>query len=140
MEQHNQGLGGSIIVTGATSSTRGREGFAGFAASKSGLRAICQSVAREYGPKVRCAKRIPFFSRAHSHSTMQNIHVAHVIVDGLIESQQAIDFFGMPKGSRFPDGAALLPPQMAKAWLFLAQQHPSCWTFEMDMRPAKEHF
>nr|CDI54933.1 short-chain dehydrogenase reductase sdr family protein [Melanopsichium pennsylvanicum 4] len=31
MEAH--GLGGSLIVTGATSSTRGREGFAGFAAS-----------------------------------------------------------------------------------------------------------
>lgn len=40
MEQHGQG--GNLIVTGATSSTRGREGFAGFAASKSGLRAMCQ--------------------------------------------------------------------------------------------------
>lgn len=35
----------------------------------------------------------------------QNIHVAHVIVDGLIESQSAIDHFGMEKGSRFPDGS-----------------------------------
>ncbi|SPO47396.1 uncharacterized protein PSANT_05084 [Moesziomyces antarcticus] len=118
MEAH--GEGGSLLVTGATSSTRGREGFAGFAASKSGLRALCQSVAREYGPK--------------------SVHVAHVIVDGLIESDTALDFLGMPKGSRFPDGSALLPPQMAKAWLFLAQQHPSCWTFEMDLRPAREHW
>lgn len=53
MVQRNGQQGGSVLVTGATSSTRGREGFAGFAASKSGLRAICQSVAREFGPKVR---------------------------------------------------------------------------------------
>lgn len=44
-----------------------------------------QSVAREYGPK--------------------SVHVAHVIVDGLIESDTALDFLGMPKGSRFPDGS-----------------------------------
>jgi hypothetical protein len=29
MVQHNNGAGGSVLVTGATSSTRGREGFAG---------------------------------------------------------------------------------------------------------------
>lgn len=105
-------------------------------------------MAREYGPK--------------------NVHVSHVIVDGLIESDTALEFLGMPKGSRFPDGSvrllsipqtrslrllltasfyrvdtsaqALLPPQMAKTWLFLAQQHPSAWTFEMDLRPAREHW
>ena len=82
-EAHAQG--GNLIVTGATSSTRGREGFAGFAASKSGLRAMCQSVAREYGPK--------------------NVHVSHVIVDGLIESDTALEYLGMPQGSRFPDGS-----------------------------------
>ncbi|UZJ52447.1 hypothetical protein CBS101457_001767 [Exobasidium rhododendri] len=112
--------GGTIIVTGATSSTRGREGFAAFAASKSGLRAACQSVAKEYGPK--------------------NIHISHVVVDGLIESQQAIDHLGLDKGTRFPDGSALRPEEMCKAWLFLASQHRSAWTFEMDLRPAKEHF
>lgn len=83
MESH--GEGGNLIVTGATSSTRGREGFAGFAASKSGLRAMCQSIAREYGPK--------------------SIHVSHVIVDGLIESDTALKYLGMPNGSRFPNGS-----------------------------------
>ncbi|SPO29000.1 uncharacterized protein UTRI_04952_B [Ustilago trichophora] len=118
MDAHAEG--GNLIVTGATSSTRGREGFAGFAASKSGLRAMCQAIAKEHGPK--------------------SIHVSHVIVDGLIESDAALEFLSMPKGSRFPDGYALLPPQMAKAWLFLAQQHPSGWTFELDLRPAREHW
>lgn len=53
MMERNEGQGGNVLVTGATSSIRGREGFAGFAASKSGLRAACQSVAKEFGPKVR---------------------------------------------------------------------------------------
>lgn len=46
---------------------------------------MCQSIAREYGPK--------------------SIHVAHVIVDGLIESDTALEYLGMPKASRFPDGS-----------------------------------
>ncbi|KAN0060388.1 hypothetical protein ACQY0O_007717 [Thecaphora frezii] len=83
MEKHGQG--GSLIFTGATSSVRGREGFATFAAAKSGLRSMCQSLAREFGPR--------------------NIHVAHVVVDGLIKSQEALDYLGMPPGSRFSDGA-----------------------------------
>jgi hypothetical protein len=105
MSERNGGEGGSVIVTGATSSTRGREGFAGFAASKSGLRAICQSVAREYGPKVSEAQPRLTLSLLLIRYPCQNIHIAHVIVDGLIESQQAIDHFGMEKGSRFPDGS-----------------------------------
>ncbi|WFD37767.1 uncharacterized protein MJAP1_000714 [Malassezia japonica] len=103
MEEHGQG--GSLLVTGATSSIRGREGF---------------SIAREYGPK--------------------NVHVAHVIVDGLIESKTALAFFGKPTDERFLDGNVLVTDQMAKSWLFLAQQHPSTWTLELDLRPANEKF
>lgn len=120
MMEYNNGKGGSILVTGATSSVRGREGFAAFAASKGGLRQICQSVAREYGPN--------------------NIHVAHIIVDGLIDSQEARDFLGLEKGQRFATHSVLRPEEMAKTWLFLASQNQSTWTFEMDMRPAREHF
>lgn len=43
-----------------------------------------QSIAREYWPR--------------------NIHVAHVVIDGLIESQQAIERLGLPKNERFQDG------------------------------------
>ncbi|PWN46650.1 NAD(P)-binding protein [Violaceomyces palustris] len=116
----SHGKGGNLIVTGATSSTRGRKDFAGFAASKSGLRAMVQSVAREYNPK--------------------GVHVSHVIVDGLIESQAAKDLFGFSADQRFKDGMALRPDEMAKTWLFLAQQQVSGWTFEMDLRPSREHF
>jgi glutathione S-transferase/NAD(P)-dependent dehydrogenase (short-subunit alcohol dehydrogenase family) len=58
---------GSILFTGATASVRGGAGFAAFAAAKFGLRAVAQSMARELAPK--------------------NIHVAHLVIDGAIDSQ-----------------------------------------------------
>src|SRR5689334_11957290 len=58
---------GTILFTGASGSLRGKAGFAAFAAAKAGLRAVSQSMAREFGPK--------------------GIHVAHVVVDGGIEGQ-----------------------------------------------------
>src|SRR6267143_1579087 len=58
---------GTILFTGATASVRGGSGFAAFAAAKFGLRAVAQSMARELAPK--------------------NIHVAHLIIDGAIDSE-----------------------------------------------------
>jgi NAD(P)-dependent dehydrogenase (short-subunit alcohol dehydrogenase family) len=58
--------GGSILYTGATASLRGSARFAGLAVGKFGLRALAQSMARELGP--------------------QGIHVAHVVIDGGIDS------------------------------------------------------
>src|SRR6476659_6201906 len=57
---------GTILFTGATASVRG-SGFAAFAAAKFGLRGVAQSMARELAPK--------------------NIHVAHLIIDGAIDSE-----------------------------------------------------
>src|SRR5437588_11526615 len=58
---------GTILFTGATASVRGGAGFAAFAAAKFGLRAVAQSMARELAPG--------------------NIHVAHLIIDGAIDSE-----------------------------------------------------
>lgn len=55
---------GTIIFSGATGSIRGGAGFAAFAVPKFGLRALAQSMAREFGPR--------------------GLHVAHVIIDGMI--------------------------------------------------------
>lgn len=55
---------GTLLFTGATASLRGSARFAGLAVGKFGLRALAQSMAREFGPK--------------------GIHVAHVIIDGRI--------------------------------------------------------
>lgn len=55
---------GTIIFSGATGSIRGGLGFAAFAVPKFGLRALAQSMAREFGPR--------------------GLHIAHVIIDGMI--------------------------------------------------------
>merc|ERR1712228_139531 len=56
----------SILITGATAGLRGSAKFASFAMSKFGIRAISQSLAREFHPK--------------------GVHVAHFIIDGTIGS------------------------------------------------------
>ena len=58
---------GTILFTGATASLRGGSGFAGFSGAKAGLRMLAQSMARELQPK--------------------NIHVAHVVIDGPIDTE-----------------------------------------------------
>ena len=71
---HMSSLGGTLIFTGATSSTRGAENFATFAAGKHGVRALSQSLAREFGKR--------------------DIHVAHVIIDGPILTHRIKQMFG----------------------------------------------
>ena len=55
----------TLVATGATASIRGSVNFATFAAGKFALRALAQSLAREFGPK--------------------GVHVAHAIIDGGID-------------------------------------------------------
>jgi short-subunit dehydrogenase len=61
--------GGTLIFTGATSALRGSASFGAFAAGKHGLRALSQSIAREFGP--------------------QGVHVSFVVVDGTIRTKSA---------------------------------------------------
>ena len=115
--------GGTLIFTGATASLRGRAKFGGFAAAKAGLRAHAQAMAREFGPK--------------------GIHVAHVVVDGVVDGDRAQQFgYGLGKAyllSRGDDGS-LKPDAVAEAYWQLHLQHRSCWTHELDLRPYKESF
>lgn len=55
----------TLIFTGATASIKGSAQFAAFASGKFALRALAQSLAREFGP--------------------QGIHVSHAIIDGIID-------------------------------------------------------
>lgn len=55
----------TLIFTGATASLKGSANFAAFASGKFALRALAQSLAREFGP--------------------QGIHVSHTIIDGIID-------------------------------------------------------
>jgi NAD(P)-dependent dehydrogenase (short-subunit alcohol dehydrogenase family) len=100
--------GGTIIFSGATGSIRGGSGFAAFASPKFALRALAQSMARELGSK--------------------NIHVAHVILDGMIAQE------GDSSGDPFK------PAAIAETYYHLHRQTRSAWTHELDLRPSSEKF
>lgn len=108
---------GTIIFTGATASVRGAAGFSAFSGAKHALRALAQSMARELGP--------------------QNIHVAHVIVDGAIDSNFIRQIHPDADGARAED-AILSPDEIAKNYVWLHKQQRSAWTHELDLRPWKE--
>lgn len=110
---------GTILFTGATAGLRGAAKFAAFAGAKHALRALAQSMARELGPR--------------------NIHVAHVVVDGAIDTEFI--------RSNFPDryalkdqGGILDPDHIAENYWYLHCQPRDAWTFELDLRPYMERW
>lgn len=108
---------GTIIFTGATASVRGGAGFASFAGAKHALRALAQSMARELGAL--------------------GIHVGHVIVDGMIDSDAVRSRFP-EKTDALPEGGMLNPDHIADAYWAMHAQPRDAWTFEMDLRPSVE--
>ena len=108
---------GSMLFTGASASLRGRPGFGHFAATKAALRNLVQALAREYGP--------------------QGIHVAHVVIDGIINGDIVRGRYGEYLESLGEDGS-LAPDAIAQAFWALHTQHRSAWTHELDLRPFNE--
>ncbi len=108
---------GTIIFTGATASVRGGPGFAAFASAKAALRSLAQTMARELGP--------------------QNIHVAHVVIDGAIDSNFIREHYPDVDEKRAHD-AILSPDAIASNYVMLHRQHRSAWTHELDLRPWTE--
>lgn len=106
---------GTLLFTGATASLRGGAQFHNLAVGKFGLRALAQSLAREFQP--------------------QGIHVAHVVIDGQIESSRP----GHSVAERGTD-AVLSPEAIAEIYYQLHRQPPSAWTLELDLRPYVEKF
>ena len=106
---------GTILFTGATAALRGSANFANLAVPKFGLRALAQSMARELGP--------------------QGIHVAHVVIDGQIDSERSHHLLA----ERGPD-SLLAPDDIAETYLHLHRQAKSAWTQELDLRPWVEKF
>ena len=110
---------GTILFTGATAATRSRPPFTAFASAKAAERALAHGMAREFGP--------------------QGIHVAHVVVDGIIGGEKV--------AGRFPDfykqlgeDGVLNIDAMADVYWTLHQQHKTTWSLEVDIRPYKENF
>ena len=108
---------GTIQFTGATASLRGSAGFAAFAGAKHALRALAQSLARELGP--------------------QGIHVAHIVIDGAIDTQFIAQNFPERYALKAQDGI-LSVDAIAESYWQLHQQHRSAWTHELDLRPWSE--
>ncbi len=108
---------GTIIFTGATASVRGGAKFAAFASAKHGLRALAQSMARELAPK--------------------NIHVAHVVIDAMVDTAWIRSNFADAVAAAGPDGI-VDPDELAETYVMLHQQPRSAWTFELDVRPWVE--
>ena len=110
---------GTIIFTGATAGLRGSANFAAFAGAKHALRALAQSMARELGPK--------------------NIHVAHVVVDGAIDTAFIRD--NAPDRYALKDRDGILnPDHIADNYWHLHAQPRDAWTHELDLRPWIERW
>lgn len=110
---------GTIIFTGATASIRGGAGYSAFSGAKHALRALAQSMARELGPR--------------------NIHVAHTVIDGMIDStfirENVSDVDLLRENEQI-----LNPDHVAQNYVMLHKQPRSAWTHELDLRPWKENW
>ena len=109
--------GGSLIFTGATASLRSKPPFTAFASAKSAERSLAQGLAKEFGSK--------------------GVHVANVIIDGIIDGDKV--------NLRFPEFAAskgeegkLNIAHIADNFLMRHNQKRSTWSFELDLRPWSE--
>ena len=110
---------GTILFTGATASLRGNSGFSAFSGGKHALKALAESMARELAPK--------------------GIHVAHIVIDGAIDTQFISEVF--PDTYALKDREGILNPEhIAENYLMLHKQPKSAWTFEIDLRPWIERW
>jgi NAD(P)-dependent dehydrogenase (short-subunit alcohol dehydrogenase family) len=106
---------GTVLLTGATAALRGSARFSALAVGKFGLRALAQSMAREFGP--------------------QGIHVAHIIIDGQIDTPRLREM-----SPDREDHTMLSPDAIAETYWQLHRQDPTAWTLELDLRPSVESF
>jgi NAD(P)-dependent dehydrogenase (short-subunit alcohol dehydrogenase family) len=106
---------GTVLLTGATASMRGSARFSALAVGKFGLRALAQSMAREFGP--------------------QGIHISHIIVDGQINTPRMREM-----APDREEHTLLSADAIAETYWQLHSQDRTAWTQELDLRPAVESF
>lgn len=107
------GASGSLFFTGASASVKGYAQSAPFAMGKFALRGLAQSLARELQP--------------------QNLHVAHFVIDGAIDSPRHVADPARPD-------SRLDPAAVAASYLAVYRQPRSAWTEEIALRPWLEPF
>ena len=112
--------GGTLIVTSATAAVRGNAGQHSHAAAMGGRRLLCQTLNAEFSP--------------------QNIHVAHVVVDGSVDAPDTLgkmlgpERFQALRDTKGAQDGLMLPDRIADTYWHIAQQHRSVWTHELDVR------
>jgi NAD(P)-dependent dehydrogenase (short-subunit alcohol dehydrogenase family) len=113
--------GGTIIVTSATAAVRGNKGQHSHAASMAGRRMLCQTLNAELSP--------------------QNIHIAHILIDGAVDAPDTLGkMLGPEKYQELRENRGMahdglmLPEKIADTYYHIAQQHRSTWTHEADLR------
>ena len=110
MAERGKGFVCNILATGAL---RGSAKHSAFNASKFGLRALTQSIAKEYQHR--------------------GIHVCGVVIDGQIESERIYE--NQPDRS---EETLLKPESIAEEILHLYHQPRDAWSLEIDLRPHVE--
>lgn len=116
MLKHNTG---TLLFTGASASMRGKPFFSAFTAAKAGLRALSQSLAREFGP--------------------QGVHVGHIVVDGVIDGDMISQVFPDFAASMGSDGMVDIEG-IVDIYEMMHQQSKRAWTHEIDVRTSVENF
>ena len=118
MQERGKGV---ILVTSATAAVRGNAGQHSHAAAMGGRRMLCQSLNAQFSP--------------------QGIHVAHIVIDGAVDAPDTLgkmlgpEKFQALRESQGKDHDGLvLPTEVADTYYYLAQQHRSAWTHEIDLR------
>ncbi|KAG8216050.1 hypothetical protein J3R82DRAFT_8049 [Butyriboletus roseoflavus] len=107
---------GTLIFTGATASIRGNTTSSAFAMGKFGIRALSQSLAKEFG--------------------QQNIHVCgRFVIDGYVITDRVKGFRNDPAWEANVD-ARLHPDSIAKTYLNFVEQDSSAWGWEIDCKLA----
>lgn len=101
---------GSFLVSGATMALRGGPKFGALAPIKCALRSYCQSLSQTY------------------HK--QNVHIAHVIIDGVIDS---------PNTRSWGANVMLMDPgDLAEAYIALHHQPKTVWSHEIQLTPCQD--
>ena len=112
--------GGTLIVTSATAAVRGNAGQHSHAAAMGGRRLLCQTLNAEFSP--------------------QNIHVAHIVVDGSVDAPDTLgkmlgpERFQALRDTKGAQDGLMLPERIADTYFHIAKQHRSVSTHELDLR------
>ncbi len=101
---------GTFLVTSATAAMRGNRNQHSHAAAMAARRMLCQSLNAEF--------------------SAQGIHITHIVVDGAVDAPDTLGkMMGPEMYQKFRETKG-----MEHDGLYLAQQHRSSWTHELDMR------